>query len=65
MIMNEMYYTVKDAAKLLKFDPQTIRKFIKTGDLRAIKLSDGKKAHYRIHFSEVENWLARKFRNEL
>jgi excisionase family DNA binding protein len=52
---NEPLYTVDDIAKMLNVHPETVRNWIKTGQLRAIKL--GGAAGYRISQSAYEQFL--------
>jgi excisionase family DNA binding protein len=52
---NEVLYTVEDIARLLSVHPETVRKWIKAGELRAIKL--GGPAGYRISQSAYEQFL--------
>jgi excisionase family DNA binding protein len=51
----EILHTVEDIAKLLSVHPETVRKWIKSGELRAIKL--GGPAGYRISQSAYEQFL--------
>ena len=52
---NETLYTVEEIAKLLSVHPETIRKWIKSGEMRAIKL--GGPAGYRISQSALDQFL--------
>ena len=49
--MEEAFFTVKEMADILKVDPQTLRKYIRTGKLQALRL--GGKGH-RIPRSELQ-----------
>jgi excisionase family DNA binding protein len=53
--MNEETYTVKEIANALKVDPETIRRHIRYGNIKAIKIG----SDWRIHADERER-LVRK-----
>jgi len=52
---NEILYTVEEVARQLNVHPETVRKWIKSGELRAIKL--GGPAGYRISQSAYDQFL--------
>ena len=52
----ERWYTVEEIVDLLKVHEQTVRRWIKEGQLPAVIL--GRKAGYRIRASELEGFLA-------
>jgi excisionase family DNA binding protein len=52
---NEPFYTVEEVARLLSVHPETVRNWIKSGQLRALKL--GGPAGYRISQSAYEQFL--------
>jgi excisionase family DNA binding protein len=57
----ETYLTVQDVANRLSVHPDTVRKWIKTGELEAISL--GGTAGYRITQAAVDKFVReRKFR---
>jgi excisionase family DNA binding protein len=56
-----MYLTVRDVAKRLNVCDQTIRNAIKTGLMRAIKVTNAKKSRWRIHTAEVDAFITKKF----
>ena len=49
-----IYYSVAQFAKILNMHEGTIRWQIRTGKIFALKIGDGKKAHYRISEYELE-----------
>jgi len=51
----DTFYTVEDVAKMLTVHPETVRNWIKSGQLRAIKL--GGPAGYRISPAAYEQFL--------
>jgi len=53
--MSEMF-TVKEVAKLFKCNPETIRRYIKEGLLKAVRL----KEEYRITQEEIDAFLERE-----
>lgn len=52
---DDTLYTVESIAKLLSVHPETVRKWIKSGEMRAIKL--GGPAGYRISQSALNQFL--------
>jgi len=52
---NDTLYTVEDIARFLSVHPETVRKWIKSGEMRAIKL--GGPAGYRISQSALDQFL--------
>lgn len=52
--MEMNFLTVEEFAKRLKMHPGSIRRSIQQGKIFATKLTNGKKAHYRIPESELE-----------
>jgi excisionase family DNA binding protein len=50
----QAFYTVREFAKKLHVHPNTIRRAIKRGKINALTLGDGKKAQYRIPYTEAE-----------
>lgn len=56
-IMNETFYTTKEVAKILKCSPRFVRKLITNGRIYAIKLTNTKKAEYRISSVELEKLI--------
>jgi excisionase family DNA binding protein len=53
--MTEKYFTVNEVAEKLKYNPQTIRKFIREGRIYAFKV--GKNGSYRILETELERLI--------
>jgi excisionase family DNA binding protein len=51
----DTFYTVEDVARMLAVHPETVRNWIKSGQLRAIKL--GGPAGYRISPTAYEQFL--------
>ena len=54
-MMDEQLYTVEEVASHLAVHPETVRKWIKNGHLRAINL--GGRAGYRISRAALEQFL--------
>jgi excisionase family DNA binding protein len=52
---NDTLYTVEEIAGLLHVHPETVRKWIKNGDLKAIRL--GGPAGYRITQTAYDDFL--------
>jgi excisionase family DNA binding protein len=48
------FLTVAEFAEKIKMHPRSVRRLIREGKLFACRLSEGKKAHYRIAESEIE-----------
>ena len=51
---NDTFYTVKEFATLLKVNPETIRKAIRSGKIIAIKPGGGKTSSLRIPRIELD-----------
>jgi excisionase family DNA binding protein len=56
LMVDEEMLTVEEACKRLKLHEETVRRWIRTGRLRATRLGFGR-AGYRIPASEVERIL--------
>jgi excisionase family DNA binding protein len=54
-MMDDQIYTVEEVASRLTVHPETVRKWIKNGELRATNL--GGRAGYRISRSALEQFL--------
>jgi len=54
-MMDDQLYTVEEVASRLSVHPETVRKWIKNGELRATNL--GGRAGYRIARSALEQFL--------
>ena len=51
--MTDTYYTCKEFGDIFGFSSQSILKAIKQGRIRAFKIGNGRRTHYRIPVSEV------------
>jgi excisionase family DNA binding protein len=51
----ERWYTVEEVVDMLKVHEQTVRRWLKTGELHGVLL--GRKAGWRIRASEMERFL--------
>lgn len=58
-MLDEVYMTVKEVARWLNLNPQTIRKMIHEKKLKALRIGDGTKARYRIAMINVLEWSNR------
>lgn len=58
--MADQYMTVKDVADLLTVDEKTVRRYIKSRDLRALSFG----ARYRILASDVDAFLERRLNRD-
>ena len=52
------WLTVREAADLLRFDPETIRRSIRSGRLRAVKIGHSRKARWRIRADWLQQFPA-------
>lgn len=50
----DQYYSVEEFAKILKVNPQSIRRAIRMGRIQALRVMPGKKAPYRIAATELD-----------
>ena len=55
-----MYYTVDDVSEKLKLTPETIRNFIRRGELEAYKFGKA----YRIDERELERFISTKLKKK-
>lgn len=53
--MDAEYFTVKELAARWKVNPETVRRLIRRGQLRAVRIG-GTKAGHRIERSDVERY---------
>lgn len=58
--MTEVLLTVEESAEHLRVGPETIRRYIKTGYLKAFVLPGG---DYRISQSDMQQMLSRQVQN--
>jgi len=56
MSSEEKYFTLEDVADHLKISVSTVRRWVKSGDLRALKV--GNRGQYRINLDDLEAFLA-------
>jgi PAS domain S-box-containing protein/excisionase family DNA binding protein len=54
--MQAQYYTVKEAAAILKTQPSTVRTYCRNGKIPAVRVGRG----YRIGHQDLEKWLAKQ-----
>jgi excisionase family DNA binding protein len=54
--LNRPFYTVPEVAELLGMHPETIRRALREGRLKGIKLG-GRKSHYRIPAEALERFI--------
>jgi len=53
----ETYYTVKEFAKLLKVSPETIRRGIRSGNIIAVRIGEGKTSSLRIPRVQLDRMI--------
>ena len=51
----ETFHTVKDIAALLHVHPETVREWIRTGQLRGVRL--GKRSGFRVAASDLQAFI--------
>jgi excisionase family DNA binding protein len=61
-MVDERWLTVEEIVALLKVHEQTVRRWLRTGELRGVLL--GRKAGYRIRASDLEAFLAEREASE-
>ncbi len=54
LIDNQRFYTTEEVAKILRVDPESVRRYVRSGKLRAIKLG-GK--FIRIDEADLERFI--------
>ena len=50
-------YTINEVAKILKYNPETIRRLIREGKINAFRIGMNSKFPYRISAKEIEKLL--------
>ena len=50
--------TVRQVAELLQLSTEHVRRLARTGDMPAMKIGDGPKAHWRFFKSQIIEWIA-------
>lgn len=55
-----MFLSSKEARTRLGVSRDTIEKLIKSGDLKAIKIGNGRTGHYRISEDELQDYIERQ-----
>ena len=58
MLTDERWFTVEEIVDLLKVHEQTVRRWLREGQLRGVLL--GRKAGYRVRESDLEAFLETK-----
>ena len=56
-MVEERYYTVKEVADALRFNPRTVRKMIAEGELPAFKVRD----EWRVRQRDIDTFIAKHF----
>jgi excisionase family DNA binding protein len=51
------WLTSDEVCEILKISKSTVARYVRRGDLRAIRLPGGKRGHYRIPRTEVDRLL--------
>lgn len=59
--MQKEFYSVSEFASLLDVNRQTIQTAIRYGRIQAFRVGIGKRAPYRIHFTEIERIMKMGF----
>mgnify|MGYP001579592657 CR=1 FL=1 len=62
--MEKQFYTVQEFAIKLNISDQTLRSWIKKGEIFAMKVGGDKKPHYRIHASEIDRLYVNRNTNK-
>jgi len=55
--MEKEYLTINEVAEWLGLDQQTIRRYLKEGKFKSIRLGDGKLARHRIFMPDLLEWI--------
>jgi excisionase family DNA binding protein len=58
-LLSQEFFTPTEVAKILRLHVDTIRRNLRSGHLKAIRLA-GRKAHYRIPASELIRFMERR-----
>ncbi|MFI7483055.1 helix-turn-helix domain-containing protein [Kocuria sp. M1R5S2] len=53
------YYTPDEVAKILSLSPQTVRRYLREGRIKAVRLNNSIRAPYRIPESAIAEWERR------
>jgi excisionase family DNA binding protein len=52
--------TLREAAKYLKIHPNTLRRMIKEGQIRATRLSESEQGKYRIQLKDIDEYFSNR-----
>lgn len=55
------WMSVQDVAALLKVNEETVRRWVRNGELPVLKLGDDVRSGYRIRRDEVEAFIATRY----
>ncbi len=58
--MKEEFLSVQEVSNWLGLDPQTIRRKIKEGKIKAVRIDDYHKSRFRISISDVREFLKKR-----
>lgn len=59
--MEGEWMTIQDVSEYLKVDPETVRRWVRSGELKALSLGQGNRSGYRILKSELEMFIAARY----
>jgi excisionase family DNA binding protein len=62
IVAEEQWLTVEQIAERLQVHIETVRRWIRSGDLQSIRL--GRRAGYRIRVADFEDFLDKHYRRE-
>lgn len=55
------WMSVQDVATLLRVNEETVRRWVRSGDLPVLRLGDDVRSGYRIRRDEVERFIAERY----
>jgi excisionase family DNA binding protein len=58
----KMWLTAQEAADEIGVHVETIRRYVRQGNIKAIKIGPSSKAHVRIHVEDWKAWLKEQLR---
>lgn len=60
-VMSDEWMTVQDVSEYLKVDPETVRRWVRNGELKVLSLGRGNRSGYRILKTELDAFIRARY----
>ncbi len=64
-IAEDEWMTVQDVASHLKVDPETVRRWVRNGELKVLSLGESNRAGYRILKRDLEAFISQRYGHKM